>query len=139
MPGLCLSNDYIARDEGLHVEFAVHLYNRYIVNKLTQEEVDELIYEAVDIEKAFIEETIPEPLLGMNKELMSEYAEFVANRLMTQFGYTTKFDIKKCPFPFMDKICLPTQSSFFDGRVSEYQFNDTVEKVKTKLKFDVDF
>lgn len=139
MPALCMSNEFIARDEGLHVNFAAHLYKNHIVNKLTQEEVNNLIYEAVEIEKEFVRKTIAEPLLGMNADMMIQYVEYVANRLMNQFGYITKFADVKCPFPFMDKIGLQNQTSFFDTRVSDYQRNNTVAKKNAELKFDVDF
>lgn len=139
MPGLCMSNDYISRDEGMHVDFAVLLYTKHIVNKITQEEIDEMIYEAVDIEKAFVNETMPEPLLGMNAMLMHQYVEYIAHRLMSQFGYTTKFKDVKCPFAFMDKIALQQQVSFFDGRVSEYRTDETGTKIKKAFNSNADF
>lgn len=139
MRGLCISNDYIARDENLHVEFAAHLYTRHIVNKLSQEEVEELIYDAVEIEKLFVAESMPDPLTGMNIKLMSQYVEFVADKLMNQFGYTSKYSHVKCPFPFMDKIALQNQTSFFDQRPTEYKRNTTTTKEKKELNFGIDF
>lgn len=137
MHGLTKSNEYIARDEALHVCFAVYLYVTHVVNKLSQEEVTELITEAVTIEKEFINEALPCALLGMNAAMMSEYIEFVAHRLMTQFGYTSPFAAAKCPFGFMDKIALQNQTNFFDRTPSEYKKNTT--HVKAEINFDEDF
>lgn len=139
MSGLCISNDYISRDEGMHVNFAAHLYNNHIINKLSQEEAEELMYEAVEVEKRFVEESIPEPLLGMNVSLMSQYVEFCAHQLMKQFGYTSKFVDVKCPFAFMDRIALNNQTAFFDQRPTEYKRDVSTSKVKDKINFDVDF
>ncbi len=121
LPGLSHSNALIARDEGMHCDFAVLLYTKYIVNKLSQSEVDEIVNEAVEIEKEFINESLPCALIGMNAEMMSQYIEYIANRLVSQFGYTTKWANVECPFGFMDKICLQQQNSFFDVKVSEYK------------------
>jgi len=140
MPGLCASNQFIARDEALHVEFGVLLYTKYIVNKLSQDEITDLIVEAVDIEKFFITEALPCSLLGMNAKLMTQYIEYVAHRLMCQLGYTTPYKDAKNPFGFMDKIVLQNQTSFFDERVTEYRKNKTVKKEEiVKLNFDADF
>lgn len=142
MKGLCASNAFISRDEALHVEFAVLLYTKYVVNKLSQDEITELIIEAVNIEKEFILESIPCELLGINSTLMSEYVEYVANRLMTQFGYTTPFKDSKCRFGFMDKIALQNQTSFFDEVPTEYRRNTTVQVVdikNLKLNFNAPF
>jgi ribonucleotide reductase beta subunit family protein with ferritin-like domain len=142
MKGLCASNSFIARDEALHVEFAVLLYTKYVVNKLSQEEVTELIIEAVNIEKEFIIDSIPCKLLGINSAMMSEYIEFVSHRLMVQFGYTSPYGSAKCLFPFMDKISLASQTNFFDEVPTEYRKNKTVQVLDAKnivLNFDDDF
>lgn len=139
MPGLCMSNSFIARDEGMHCDFATLLYNNYVVNKLSQEEIDELIEEAVDIEKEFSTESLPCSLLGMNSDMMSTYIEYIAHRLVSQLGYTSKFANAKNPFGFMDKICLQQQTSFFDTKVSEYKKNTTVQKTKGKVNFRAAF
>ena len=142
LQGLCMSNAFISRDEGLHCEFGKLLYNKYIVNKLSQEEIDELINEAVDIEKEFILEALPCELLGMNAEMMSEYIEYIAHRLVSQLGYTSKFKNAKSTFGFMDKIALQTQTQFFDKRVSEYRKKKTVEKQSIEnqvINFEADF
>lgn len=119
MPGLCLSNEFISRDEGLHTEFACLLYT-YVKNKLSQEEVFDIIKEAVDIESEFINESIPCHLLGMNGDLMNQYIRFVADRLVFQLGYDKIWNVTN-PFDFMDRICLENKSNFFEHtRLSEY-------------------
>jgi ribonucleoside-diphosphate reductase beta chain len=136
--GITASNDFIARDEALHVEFAIMLYLNYITNKLSQDEIDDIVYSALEIEKEFINESLKEDLLGMNSKLMCQYAEFVTNRLMTQLKYTTKYSETLCPFPYMTKIGLQNQTSFFDKRPTEYQ-KITVDETKAKIDFDIDF
>lgn len=118
MPGLCTSNEFISRDESLHTEFAILLYSM-IQNKISQEDVHELIKEAVDIEIEFITESIPCNLLGMNAELMQEYIKFVSDRLVVQLGYDKIYDAKN-PFNFMDRICLENKSNFFENRETNY-------------------
>lgn len=139
MPGLCNSNAYIARDEGLHCDFAIMLYKKYIVNKLTQDEITTLITEAVAIEKEFILHALPVSLLGMNSDMMSTYVEFVADRLMSQINYVTPWAGVINPFPFMDKICLQNQTSFFDQRVTEYSKDTNPIAAFEEINFDADF
>jgi len=119
MPGLCLSNEFISRDEGLHTEFAVLLYS-HLVTKLSQEEIHAMIKEAVVIEDEFINESIPCNMLGMNAALMSQYIRFVADRLIVQLGYEKIWNVTN-PFSFMDRIGLESKSNFFEHtRISEY-------------------
>lgn len=119
MPGLCFSNELISRDEGSHTDLAVVMYN--IVNdRLPESEVHEMFKDAVDVEKGFILESLPCKLLGMSAELMSDYVEYVADRLLVQLGYPKIFNAKQ-PFDFMESISIPRKTSFFEGRVSEYQ------------------
>ena len=118
MPGLCTSNEFISRDEGLHTEFAVLLYSM-LAHKLTEKDIHELIAEAVKIECEFITEAIPCNLIGMNMELMIEYIKFVADRLLKQLGYTKIYNTTN-PFPFMDRISVEGKTNFFEKRVSEY-------------------
>lgn len=118
LPGLCFSNELISRDEGMHVEFAVLLYS-YIKNRLPAETVASMMTEAVNVEKNFIRDSMPEALLGMNSELMETYIEFVADRLMVQLGYEKIFQSRN-PFPFMERISIETKSNFFESRVGEY-------------------
>ena len=120
MPGLTFSNELISRDEGMHMEFAVMLYNDHLVNKLSKEEVNEIITVAVEIEKEFILESLPVKLIGMNAELMSQYIEFVADRLLVELGNEKAYNATN-PFDFMDMINLQGKTNFFEKRVGEYQ------------------
>ena len=132
------SNELIARDEGLHTQFAVLLYKK-LKNKPTQDTVHSIVKEAVAIEKEFICDSIPCDLIGMNKVLMSEYIEFVADRLVQQLGFDKIYD-SKCPFDFMEQIGLDGKTNFFEKRVSEYQLSgfDNEEIVYT-IEEDDDF
>ena len=121
LPGLCKSNDFIARDEGMHTDFACLLYTKYITNKLSDAEIHSIISEAVAIETEFITESLPCNLLGMNSKLMKEYIKYVANRLVIQLGHTELYPGCKQPFGFMDRICLDGKTNFFESRVTEYQ------------------
>jgi ribonucleotide reductase beta subunit family protein with ferritin-like domain len=118
MPGLCFSNELISRDEALHVEFAVLLYNT-ISNRIDKDTVEAMFREAVDVEKAFIVDSIPCSLLGMNADLMCKYIEFVADRLLLQCGYERIFHSTN-PFPFMERISIQNRTNFFEARVGEY-------------------
>ena len=118
MPGLTFSNELISRDEGMHTDFAVLLYNK-IRAKLTQEELEAIIDDAVKIEGNFITESIPCSMLGMNAASMQEYIRFVADRLLVQLGYSKKYGVKN-PFSFMELISVEGKTNFFEKRVSEY-------------------
>lgn len=118
MPGLTFSNELISRDEGMHTEFAVLLYSM-IQNKLSFETIKEMITEAVEIEKEFIIDSIPCNLIGMNQVLMSQYIEFVADRLVQQLGYEKIYN-QKNPFDFMELMSLNGKTNFFERRVSDY-------------------
>ena len=118
MPGLTSSNELISRDEALHTEFAVLIYS-YLENKLSEDTVKDIITEAVEIEKEFIVESIPCKLIGMNSALMTEYIEFVADRLMLQLGYNKIYNSKN-PFSFMEMISMEGKTNFFERRVTEY-------------------
>jgi len=120
MPGLCKSNEFIARDEGMHTDFACMLYNYYTSSRLSEEEVHQMIKEAVLIEEEFITVSLPCSLLGMNSELMSEYIRFVADRLVVNLGYKKIFHSKN-PFKFMENLSLEGKNNFFESRTSEYQ------------------
>jgi ribonucleotide reductase beta subunit family protein with ferritin-like domain len=139
MPGLCNSNNYIARDEGLHCDFAIMLYNKYVTNKLSQTDISVLIVEAVKIEKEFVLNALPVSLLGMNSQMMSNYIEFIADRLMSQIHYKTPWSGVKNPFPFMDKICLQNQTSFFDSRPTEYSKDTAPIAAFEDINFEDDF
>jgi ribonucleoside-diphosphate reductase beta chain len=120
MPGLGFSNELISRDEGLHCDFACLLYNNHIVNKLDKSEVEQIILDAVAIEKEFILEALPVKLIGMNSDLMSQYIEFVADRLLQELGNQKVFNATN-PFDFMDMLSIQGKSNFFEKRVAEYQ------------------
>ena len=120
MPGLTFSNELISRDEGLHCDFACLLYTKHLVNKLSKEQVREIIMDAVTIEKEFVTDAIPVKLIGMNSDLMSQYIEFVADRLLTELGNEKEYNATN-PFDFMEMISLQGKSNFFEKRVGEYQ------------------
>lgn len=120
MPGLSFSNELISRDEGLHCDFACLLYNNHVVNKLPKGQIQEIILDAVEIEKEFILEALPVRLIGMNSELMSQYIEFVADRLLLELGCEKQFNVSN-PFDFMEMISIQGKTNFFEKRVGEYQ------------------
>lgn len=118
MPGLTSSNELISRDEGLHTDFAVAIYSM-LVNKLDESTIYEIIKDAVEIEKEFIIDSIPCKLIGMNSTLMSQYIEFVADRLVLQLGYKKIYNSQN-PFDFMEMISLEGKTNFFEKRVMDY-------------------
>lgn len=120
MPGLSFSNELISRDEGLHCDFACMIYNDHVVNKLPKKTVRKIIVDAVMIEKEFILDALPVRLIGMNSDLMSQYIEFVADRLLVELGCDKEYNVTN-PFDFMDMISLQGKSNFFEKRVGEYQ------------------
>jgi len=119
LPALTQSNELISRDEGMHTDFAVLLYSM-LVNKLSKEIVYDLIKEAVEIEKEFVTEALSCKLIGMNAELMKQYIEFVADRLVVQIGYEKIYRATN-PFNFMELISLRQKNNFFEVKVSEYK------------------
>ena len=134
MPGLTLSNEFIARDEGLHTDFACLLYSK-IVNRLPKQKVHKIIRDAVKIEKKFITKSLPCDLIGMNSKLMSQYIEFVADRLLLQLGYPKAYNSAN-PFSFMERISLENKDNFFEKRVSTYG-KATVGKDREEMKFSM--
>jgi len=128
MPGLTFSNELISRDEALHCEFAVLLY-KMLTKKLTEPEVIQIVTEAVSIEKEFICDALPCRLIGMNAGLMSQYIEFVADRLLQQFGVNKVYGASN-PFDFMDMISLEGKTNFFERRVGEYNLVNDVKDEK---------
>lgn len=120
MPGLSFSNELISRDEGMHCDFACHLYNAHIVNKLPQQRIVEIISNAVEIEKEFVTDALPVRLIGMNADLMNQYIEFVADRLLVELGCPRIYNANN-PFDFMEMISLQGKTNFFEKRVGEYQ------------------
>ena len=140
MPGLTFSNELISRDEGVHCDFAVHLHNHHLVNKVPKERIKDIILDALTIEREFITESLPVSLIGMNAKLMTQYLEFVTDRLLVELGIEKQFNVSN-PFDFMDMISLQGKTNFFEKRVSEYQKAGVLnnEKQETKISFDADF
>ena len=136
LPGLTFSNELISRDEALHTEFAVLLYNK-LSKKVTKSRINEIIKEAVDIEKEFICDALPCRLIGMNSELMCQYIEFVADRLLVQLGNDKIYNSKN-PFDFMEMISIEGKTNFFEKRVAEYSLADKT-KNNDVFDFDADF
>jgi ribonucleoside-diphosphate reductase beta chain len=135
MPGLTTSNEFIARDEGLHTDFACALYEE-IERKLPKEKAHKIIREAVSIEKEFITESLPCSLIGMNSTLMSSYIEFVADRLSSQLGYGKIYSAVN-PFDFMERISLDGKDNFFEKRVTSYA-KAGVGKTSSEMSFALD-
>lgn len=123
MPGLCFSNELISRDEKIHADFGIYLYS-LIKNKLSEEYVHKMFIEAVSIEKEFIIEALPVSLIGMNSEMMSKYIEYVADRILLDLGYSKLFNVRECPFKFMELLSFSGGNSkvnFFEKRNPDYQ------------------
>ncbi len=139
LPGLAFSNELISRDEGLHCDFAVMLHNDHIVNKVPKERITQIITEALDIEREFIIEALPVRLIGMNSALMTQYLEFVTDRLLQELNCDKIFNVEN-PFDFMDMISLQGKTNFFEKRVSEYQKAGVLGKEEDAgFTFDADF
>jgi ribonucleotide reductase beta subunit family protein with ferritin-like domain len=135
MKGLGFSNELISRDEGLHTEFAVYLYNTY-GNRLPEDKVSSLIHDAVTIEKEFICDALPCRLIGMNSVLMGEYIEYVADRLLVQLGYRKYYNTNN-PFQFMEQISMDAKTNFFEKRNSDYSLANGGDREKA-FAFDED-
>ena len=136
LPGLTFSNELISRDEALHTEFAVLLYDK-MENKLKKSKVHEIIREAVEIETEFICDALPCRLIGMNSMMMTQYIQFVADRLCVQLGYDKIYNVANS-FDFMDMISLESKTNFFEKRVSEYALADKTVSDNT-FDFSDDF
>jgi ribonucleoside-diphosphate reductase beta chain len=140
MPGLTFSNELISRDEGVHCDFAVHLHNNHLVNKVPKDRIRTIIVDALNIEREFITESLPVSLIGMNAGLMTQYLEFVADRLLVELGCDREYNTSN-PFDFMDMISLQGKTNFFEKKVAEYQkagvMNTDTEA--QKITFDADF
>jgi ribonucleoside-diphosphate reductase subunit M2 len=132
MPGLTFSNELISRDEALHTEFAILLYNN-LEHKIEEDKIHEIIKEAVEIEMEFICNALPCRLIGMNATLMCNYIKFVADRLSLQLGYNKIYGLPN-PFDFMELISIESKTNFFEKRVSEYSL---ANKTKTNEIFDL--
>ena len=142
MPGLTFSNELISRDEGLHCDFACHLHNNHLIQKVPQERIKEIIIDALDIEREFITESLPVRLIGMNSDLMAQYLEFVTDRLLVELGCEKVYNSTN-PFDFMEMISLQGKTNFFEKRVGEYQkagvMKEKEESNAHKFSLDEDF
>ncbi len=141
MPGLTFSNELISRDEGMHCDFACLLYNNHLVNKLPKKTVEKIIIDAVDMEKEFVTEALPVRLIGMNADLMQQYIEFVADRLLVELGNEKVYNATN-PFDFMDMISLQGKTNFFEKRVAEYQkagVSNSTKDLNEGFSLDEDF
>jgi len=141
MPGLTFSNELISRDEGMHCDYACHLYNNHIENKLSETKIKEIICGALEIEKEFITEALPVRLIGMNSDLMRQYLEFVTDRLLVSLGCSKVYNSTN-PFDFMENIAIQGKTNFFEKRVAEYQkagvHNKSEEELSSAFS-DMDF
>ena len=137
MPGLSFSNELISRDEGLHCDFACMLYSDHVVNKLSKQKVTDIITDAVIIEKDFVSEAIPVKLIGMNADLMCQYIEFCADRLLLALGCEKYYNAVN-PFDFMEMISLQGKTNFFEKRVAEYQKAGVMGNQEEKNVFNLD-
>jgi ribonucleoside-diphosphate reductase subunit M2 len=135
MPGLTFSNELISRDEALHCEFAILLYSK-LVKKMDKVRIHEIIKEAVEIETEFICEALPCKLIGMNAELMTQYIQFVADRLCIQLGYKKIYNVENC-FDWMQMISLESKCNFFEKRVSDYALAN--KSAENAFEFSEDF
>lgn len=136
LPGVCFSNELISRDEGLHCEFGLHLYNNYIVNRLPEKKIKEIVSSAFETEKEFIVEALPVGLVGMNQKNMIQYIQYVADRLLLQMGCAKEYHAEN-PFHFMEMISLEGKTNFFERRVSEYK--KLCKEFSQALTFDENF
>lgn len=140
MPGLTFSNELISRDEGMHCDFAVHLHNHHLINKVPKARITEILTDALNIERKFITESLPVSLIGMNAVLMTQYLEFVTDRLLVELGCDRVYNSSN-PFDFMDMISLQGKTNFFEKRVAEYQKSGVMntDADAQKISFDADF
>ncbi len=138
MPGLSFANELISRDEGLHCDFACLLYTQHLVNPLSVETVTQIITDAVEIEKEFVSSALPVRLIGMNADLMCQYIEFVADRLLVALNCKKVYNATN-PFDFMELISLQGKTNFFEKRVGEYQKAGVKEGASKAFSMDEDF
>lgn len=135
MPGLCTANALIFKDENLHCDFAIHLLNNHIENKLSEKKIKEIILSALEIEKEFIIDSLPVSMIGMNSGLMKQYLEFITDQLLVKLKCKKIFNVEQ-PFKFMEQIAIETKNNFFESRTIDYQ----KAKINTGISFnDTDF
>ena len=139
MPGLSFSNELISRDEGMHCDFACLLYNKHVVNKLEPTQLRKIITDAVEIEKEFVSDALPVNLIGMNADMMCQYIEYCADRLLISLDHDKVYQAEN-PFPWMDLISLPGKTNFFEKRVGDYQKAGVMsDRDKQIFSLDEDF
>ena len=140
MPGLTFSNELISRDEGMHCDFAVHLHENHLVNKVPKDRIREILVDALNIEREFITESLPVSLIGMNSKLMTQYLEFVTDGLLQDLGCEKEFNTAN-PFDFMEMISLQGKTNFFEKRVGDYQKAGVMDinKGDDEDKYNMDF
>jgi len=138
LPGLTFSNELISRDEGMHCDFAVHVHNNHMINKVPKERIREIIIDALNIEREFVTESLPVSLIGMNAKLMTQYLEFVTDRLLGEFNCENEYNSTN-PFDFKEMISLEGKTNFFEKRVSEYQEAGVKSGGTGSISFDADF
>ena len=136
--GLTTANEYISRDESLHCKFATMLYRDYVVNKLSHEEVYDIINEAVEIESDFILNALPVKLIGMSSDDMLVYIKFTANRLLQMLGVPPMYEHASCPWEWVSLIGLEGQSNFFEKKTTDYQ-KSTLKKMDGIMDLDEAF
>ena len=139
MPGLCHSNELISRDEGLHTEFAVLIHHN-LINKCPDDDLLNIVQQAVAIEKEFITESLPCKLIGMNNESMTQYIEYIADRLLIMFGLEKIYNAAN-PYDWMEAISIQGKTNFFEKRVGEYSnaSNPNVNKEDNVFELDENF
>ena len=137
MPGLTFSNELISRDEGMHTDFAVLLFSK-LEKKPKKSKILDILKDAVEIEKEFICEALPCKLIGMNAKLMSEYIEFVADRLLVQLGCNKHYKTAN-PFDFMEMISMEGKTNFFEKRVGDYSLSSEKKTEEAFSMEGVDF
>lgn len=138
MPGLTFSNELISRDEALHCDFAINLYNNHIKYKISCDRIKQILLSALTIERSFITEALPVKLLGINSDLMIQYLEFVTDRLLVQLHCEKEFNSKN-PFDFMEMISLEGKTNFFEKRVGDYQKAGFFQELNNTITFNEDF
>lgn len=139
MRGLCISNEFISRDEGMHRDLACLIYSKYVVNKLDDEQVVQMIREAVEVEQNFIRECLPYRLKGMNQDLMCQYIEYVADHLSLQLIERRVYNVEN-PFSWMVLISTSNKANFFENRPSSYAKTSLItSRDQLEVRFDAEF
>lgn len=134
MKGLGKANEFINRDENLHCEFAIHLYNNHIQEKLSEQRIYDILLDALEIEEEFITDSLSVDLIGMNRKLMKQYLQYVCDQLLVKLGCQKRFNVQQ-PFEFMKSIAIQGKENFFEGRPTDYQKADLTGGFSTDEDF----